>query len=107
MRILVTGASGLIGSAFCKSAATRGVEIIRASRKPAAGTGSVRWDPESGFDLGAMESLEGLDAVIHLAGESVSGLRWSDEKKKAIRDSRVQGTRSVVGAIAKLKRKPA
>lgn len=107
MRILVTGASGLIGSALCRSAEMRGDEIIRASRKAATGKGNVRWDPESGFDDAAHELLEGLDAVVHLAGESVSGLRWSEEKKKAIRDSRVKGTRSVVNAIAKLKRKPA
>lgn len=107
MRILVTGASGLIGSAFCRSAEMRGDEIIRASRKATTGTDKVHWDPETGFDDAALELLEGLDVVIHLAGESVSGLRWSEEKKKAIRDSRVQGTRSVVNAIAKLKRKPA
>lgn len=50
--------------------------------------------------------MEGIDAVVHLAGENVSGLRWTDEKKKAIRDSRVLGTRSVVDAISKLKDRP-
>src|SRR5262249_25720747 len=64
----------------------------------------IKWEPETGF--GEPDRLEGIDAVVHLAGENVSGLRWTDEKKKAIRDSRVLGTRSVVDAISHLKKKP-
>src|SRR5207247_1734573 len=63
-----------------------------------------QWDVDTGF--AEPERLEGIDAVVHLAGESVAGLRWTDEKKKAIRDSRVLGTRNVVDTISKLKQKP-
>lgn len=106
MKILVTGASGLIGTAYCKSAEAAGHRIIRASRSEPKGDDYVQWDTENGFNEAAYERLEVLDAVIHLAGESVSGLRWSEEKKQAIRDSRVNGTRRVVEALARLDAKP-
>ena len=103
MRILITGATGLVGTALQKSFAEKGYEMLLASREP-KGPDYIQWDVETGF--AEPERLEGLDAVVHLAGESVSGLRWTDEKKKAIRDSRVLGTRSVVDAISKLKDRP-
>lgn len=106
MKILVTGASGLIGSAFCKVREQSGDQIIRASRKEPKDANSVRWDPDSGFDDNALPLIEGADVFVHLAGESVSGLRWGEEKKQAIRDSRVHGTRSVIDAIAKLNQRP-
>ncbi|MGH9821158.1 MAG: TIGR01777 family oxidoreductase [Pyrinomonadaceae bacterium] len=104
MKVLITGASGLIGTALQKSFKEKGCEMVLASRKEAKDDRHVQWDVETGFI--ESEKLEGIDSVIHLAGENVSGLRWTDEKKKAIRDSRVHGTRSVVEAISKLKRKP-
>mgnify|MGYP001384173604 CR=1 FL=1 len=104
MRILITGASGLIGTALQESFAEKGYEMLLASRKEPTDDRHIQWDIETGF--AESEKLEGIDAVVHLAGESVSGLRWTDEKKKAIRDSRVLGTRSVVDAISKLKKKP-
>lgn len=104
MKILITGSTGLIGGALQRSFKEKGHEMLLASRKPPVDEGHVQWDIESGFaDPGR---LEGVDVVIHLAGESVSGLRWTDEKKKAIRDSRVLGTRNVVDAISKLKNRP-
>ena len=104
MRILITGASGLIGQALQKSFAEKGHDLLLASRKEATDDQHIQWSIEDGF--AEPEKLEGIDAVVHLAGESVSGLRWTDEKKKAIRDSRVLGTRNVVDAISKLKDKP-
>lgn len=104
MKVLITGATGLIGIALQKSFKAKGYEMLLASRKEAKDDSHVHWDPENGFS--EPEKLEGVDAVVHLAGESVSGLRWTDDKKKAIRDSRVHGTRSVVEALAKLKGKP-
>ena len=104
MKVLITGASGLIGRALQKSFKEKGYEMLLASRKEATDPGHVQWDAETGF--AEPEKLEGIDAVVHLAGESVSGLRWTDEKKQAIHDSRVLGTRSVVAAISKLKTKP-
>ena len=104
MKILITGASGLIGQALQKSFAEKGYEMLLASRKEPTDEQRIQWSIEEGF--ADPEKLEGIDAVVHLAGESVSGLRWTDDKKKAIRDSRVLGTRNVVDAISKLKHKP-
>jgi uncharacterized protein (TIGR01777 family) len=104
MKALITGASGLIGKELQKSFRAKGYELLLASRKPATDPLHIQWSIENGFSK--PEDLEGVDMVVHLAGENVSGLRWTDEKKKAIRDSRVLGTRNVVDAISKLKHKP-
>lgn len=106
MRILITGASGLIGKALQKSFAEKGYEMLLAGRGEPKTSNEIEWSVESGFHEKDLERLEALDAVIHLAGESISGLRWTDEKKKAIRESRVKGTRNVVNTLAELKQKP-
>lgn len=105
MRILITGASGLIGRALQRSFAGMGYEMLLAGRGEPKFPNQVKWDVETGF--AEPGRLEGLDAVIHLAGENIGGgVRWTDAKKKAIRDSRVLGTRSVVDAITGLKERP-
>ena len=104
MKVLITGATGLIGTALQQSFSEKGYKMLLASRKERDGEQNIQWDVETGF--AEPERLEGIDAVVHLAGESVSGFRWTDEKKKAIRDSRVLGTRNVVDTISKLKKKP-
>lgn len=104
MRILITGASGLIGKALTKSFDDKGFELLLAGRSEPKDDRQTRWTAEDAF--AEPERLEGLDAVIHLAGESVSALRWTDEKKAAIRNSRVNGTRSVVDALSRLKKRP-
>ena len=104
MNVLITGASGLIGKALQRALVEKGHELLLAGRGEPDASNKVKWSVVDGFV--DVERLEGLDAVIHLAGENVSGLRWTDEKKKAIRDSRVQGTKSVVGGLAQLKNKP-
>lgn len=104
MRILITGATGLIGTALQKDLKEKGYEVLLASRSEPKGENDVQWSIEDGF--AEPEKLEGLDAVVHLAGESVSGLRWTDDKKKAIRDSRVIGTRTMVKALSQLKNRP-
>ena len=105
MRILITGASGLIGRALQRSFAGIGYEMLLAGRGEPKFPNQVKWDVETGF--AEPGRLEGLDAVIHLAGENIGGgLRWTDAKKKAIKDSRVLGTRSVVDAITGLKERP-
>jgi len=104
MKVLITGATGLIGKALQKALRDKGHELLLASRKEPKDDSYIQWDPENGFS--DPERLEGIDAVVHLAGESISALRWTDEKKKAIRDSRVLGTRSVVDAISELKQRP-
>ncbi len=104
MKVLITGASGLIGTALQRSFREKGYEMLLASRSEPRDDHHIQWDTEKGFST--PELLEGIDAVVHLAGESVSGLRWTEDKKKAIRDSRVLGTRSVVDAISRLKERP-
>ncbi|MBK8465013.1 MAG: TIGR01777 family protein [Chloracidobacterium sp.] len=104
MKILITGASGLIGKALQRSFSAKGYEMLLATRKESSDEQHVQWSVEDGFT--DPEKLEGVDVVVHLAGETVSGFRWTDEKKKAIRDSRILGTRNVVDAISKLANKP-
>ena len=100
MNVLVSGSSGLIGSALISALANEGHRVIRLTRSGSAGDhGSVRWDPAAGeIDT---DRLEGIDAVVHLAGESVEG-RWTSAKKARIRKSRVQGTRLLAETLAGL-----
>lgn len=104
MKVLITGATGLIGSALQSSLRAKGHDLLLASRSEHNDRSYVRWHPVSGFE--DISQIEGVDAVIHLAGESISALRWTDEKKKAIRDSRVLGTRNIVDAISDLDKRP-
>jgi uncharacterized protein (TIGR01777 family) len=106
MRILITGASGLIGKALQRSFAEKGYEMLLAGRSEPKNANEIQWSVDDGFREEDLPRLEGLDAVVHLAGEGIAGLRWTDEKKKAIRDSRVNGTRNLVNTLADLKQKP-
>jgi len=106
--VAVTGASGLVGSALVTGLTSAGHRVVRVVR--GAGAASVagqrlaRWDPESG----ALEpsALAGADAVVHLAGESVAGGRWTEAKKRRIRSSRVDVTRRLAEALPRLERPP-
>jgi uncharacterized protein len=106
MKILITGASGLIGKALQRSFSEKGYEMLLAGRGEPKKPDEIQWSVEDGFREEDLPRLEGLDAVVHLAGEGIAGLRWTDEKKKAIRDSRVLGTRNIVNTMANLERKP-
>lgn len=103
--IAITGATGLVGSALAPFLTTGGHTVVRLGRgTPAAGSRDARWDPATGaIDAGA---LEGLDAVVHLAGESIAAGRWNDERKARIRRSRTEGTRLLAHSLAGLARKP-
>jgi uncharacterized protein (TIGR01777 family) len=103
MRIAVSGATGLVGSDLVLSLKTRGHQVTRIVRAGKADD-DVVWDPPSGQMDGA--NLNGLDAVIHLAGENIAGRRWSAEQKARIRDSRVQGTSLLSDTLAKLPQRP-
>lgn len=107
MRILVTGAGGFVGSAVCAALSARRHEVRALGRSPRRQEdGRVfRWDPETG-ELDP-RALEGLDAVVHLAGENIAAGRWTEAFKKRIHDSRVLGTRLLVERLAALERKPA
>ena len=104
MNILINGASGLIGRALQKSLAEKGHQLVLAGRNEPRSREQIQWTVENGF--AEPDRLEGLDAFVHLAGENISALRWTEEKKRAIRDSRVLGTRSVVEAMGKLEKPP-
>lgn len=105
MKVLITGASGLIGKALQKSFAAKGYEILTATRHKPENPNQIFWNIESGFRAEDLPRLESVDAVVHLAGETITG-RWSEEKKKKIRDSRVFGTRNLVETFSKLENKP-
>ena len=106
MKILVSGSHGLVGKALIKSVTANGIEVSRlVRRKPTGGAREIEWHPDEGL-LDAKQ-LEGLDAVVHLAGESIASGRWSDEKKRAIRESRVKGTQLLSKSLAQLSQPPA
>ena len=105
MKVAITGASGLIGSALVPHLRGRGDEVVRLVRRPATAPDEVTWDPAAGtVDLAG---LEGIDAVIHLAGAGVGDHRWTDAYKKTILDSRVDGTHTIVKAMTSLDSRPA
>ncbi|MDX6354475.1 MAG: uncharacterized protein QOF98_1378 [Streptomyces sp.] len=105
MRIAVTGASGLIGSALTRSLTTEGHEVVRLVRRPPAGPDEVRWDPEAGTVDTA--GLAGTEAIVHLAGAGIGDHRWNDARKKVLRDSRINGTAAIARAAASLDTPPA
>jgi len=101
-RVLLTGSSGLLGSALLPSLKTSGFAVTRLVRSPAAGENQLSWNPAEPL---APEKVSGFAAVIHLAGETVVG-RWTSAKKGNIRDSRVIGTRNLVRALASAQNRP-
>lgn len=105
MRVLVSGSTGLVGEETVERLHKRGHEPVRLVRGKAPHTeATVAWDPESGeIDV---SHLEGLDAVVHLAGENIASGRWAPERKARIRDSRVRGTQRLCEALASLKSRP-
>lgn len=104
MRIAITGASGFIGTQLAAFLSTGGHTVLRIGRgEVVPGKTDISWSPERGkLDP---KSLEGLDAVIHLAGASIAE-RWTTEHRKAIRESRVEGTSLLAHTLASLSRKP-
>lgn len=105
MKIAITGSNGLVGGALLPFFTTGGHEVVRVVRSTGASVGdAVAWDPSAGR-LDATR-LNGLDAVVHLAGEGIAARRWSDEQKARIRDSRVRGTTLLCDTLARLERPP-
>ncbi|MFO0945525.1 MAG: TIGR01777 family oxidoreductase [Planctomycetota bacterium] len=104
LRIAITGSTGLVGTTLVRSLQSQGHTPIRLVRsKPQAG--QIAWDPEAGTIDSA--SMEGLDAVVHLAGENIAAGRWNDARKRRIAESRVKGTSLLARTLAKLNSPPA
>jgi uncharacterized protein len=102
MRVAISGASGLIGTAISRALRQRGDEVIPLVRPGSTHAGIV-WDPVGGaIDRAA---IEGVDAVVHLAGESIAAL-WTPSRKRRIRDSRVKGTSLIATSLGQLARPP-
>ncbi|MFO1000436.1 MAG: TIGR01777 family oxidoreductase [Planctomycetaceae bacterium] len=102
-KIAVSGATGLVGSDLIKSLKLAGHSTLKLSRRN-EGAGSILWDPAKGVT--PPEALEGIDVVVHLAGENIAGSRWTAAVKERIRSSRVDGTRNLVKSLALLKSPP-
>ena len=103
MKVAVTGASGLIGSELVAELGRRGHGVTRLVRRE-AGPGEAAWDPAAGtVEAG---KLEGHDAVVHLAGVGIGDHRWTSEHKRAVLDSRVQGTGLLARTLAGLASPP-
>ncbi len=106
MDIAITGSTGLIGTALARSLRADGhrvIPVVRSASTP--GTEAVRWDPSAGTIDAA--GLEGLDGVVHLAGEGIASGRWTDAQRQRIRSSREQGTQLLATTLAGLERPPA
>src|SRR5208282_3435281 len=105
MRVLISGATGLVGTALTEALRAEGHEVgqlVRPGRT--ARTGDVRWDPVSGsVDV---DAVEGVDAVVCLSGAGIGDARWTPERKKVLRSSRVETTRVLVDALGRMRRKP-
>lgn len=104
MRIAVTGASGLIGSALAESLTASSHEVVRLVRHEPRSDGEARWDPAAGTVDAA--GLEGCRAIVHLAGAPIGARRWTDARKKELRDSRVLGTAAIARAAAAMSTPP-
>ncbi len=105
MKILIAGSSGLVGNALFPSLSAAGHVVFPLIRPPQiAGEKQVGWNPETGeMDL---EAAAGAEAVVNLAGASIAGSRWSEERKRVLRTSRIDATRALVDALAKLEPRP-
>ena len=104
MDIAITGASGLIGTALSESLRARGDRPVALVRRTAKGADEITWDPAGGtIDA---SSLEGIDAVVHLAGAGIGDKKWSDDRKKVLWDSRVKGTTLLAETLGGLDAKP-
>jgi uncharacterized protein (TIGR01777 family) len=104
MNVLVSGSHGLVGRGLIKSLLNRGDTVSRLVREAPSGSNDIEWHPNQ--DQIDKRKLNGFDAVVHLAGESIASGRWSPEKKARIRDSRIKGTQLLSGALTETSQPP-
>jgi len=106
MKILISGASGLVGTHLIPTLLAKGHEVQKLVRKVSQSVDEIQWDAEKGFAESEQSKLENFDAVVHLAGDNVASENWSEEKKRKIRDSRVVGTRVLIAALKQTQNPP-
>jgi uncharacterized protein len=106
MKVAVTGSSGLIGTALVAALRADGHEVVRLVRTAPAAADAIAWDPRA--DRGGLDprSLDGVAAVVHLAGAGLADKRWTPGYQAEIRDSRARGTRALAGALAAMATPP-
>ena len=102
--VAISGASGLVGKDLSALLKQHGHRVVPMTRKKASGSDSIIWDTAKGVEN--LAQLEGVDTIVHLAGENIAGGRWNAAIKERIRSSRVDGTRSLVQSIAKVQKRP-
>jgi hypothetical protein len=101
-RILISGASGLIGSGLVKAFEARRDEVTRLVRRPPQSSNELRWDPMRDIPP---QLVSGFDVIVHLSGESVAG-RWTEAKKRRIRESRIISTQNLARTLTQAEKKP-
>ena len=106
MRILVSGATGLVGQHLVPFLQNKSHEVFSLVRKSPSGADEIEWDAERGFSETELKRLENFDAVVHLAGAGIADERWTAKRKRIIEESRTVGTRILVDALAQLENKP-
>lgn len=103
MRVAITGAGGLIGGQLLTELTEAGDLVVRLVRR-SPGAGEILWDPQA--EQQDLRGLEGVDTVVHLAGENVAASRWTARRKQELTASRVQATRGLCEGLARLKNPP-
>jgi uncharacterized protein (TIGR01777 family) len=104
MKVAITGSSGLIGSALSASLRADGHQVLALVRRPARSDDEASWDPKGGTI--ELAPLEGVDAVVNLAGAGIGDRRWTESRQREIRDSRVLGTGTLVRGLLALEQPP-
>jgi len=100
VRVAISAASGLIGSALAGDLKADGADVLRLVRRPARSPTEISWNPQAAADGLDPAALRGVDAVVHLSGAPVAARRWTPARKAVLRSSRIQSTRTIAAAIA-------